>query len=229
MLAEAEEPALLINAFDMDYSWDLYKLMHMIAIGQASADTLEAYYKGQDTLYPADAYRMLFTSNHDENSWNGTEYEQFGAGALTFAVLTATLPGMPLIYNGQESAFNHRLEFFKKDTIDWKDYTLAPFYRKLLALKHIYQPLWNGNWGGRLQRIHTTADTAAFIFMRDKEGDRILVMTNLTDKVINPELKGDNYAGKYKEWFTEKEEEFKGDMVLRLKPWEYRVYVRTGK
>jgi glycosidase len=229
MLAEAEEPALMINAFDMDYSWKLYNIMHEIAIGKKDANAIEAYYEGQDTLYPSDAYRMLFTSNHDENSWNGTEYEKFGAGVLTFAVLTATLPGMPLIYNGQESAYNHRLAFFTKDSIDWKDYSLAPFYRKLLALKHIYQPLWNGNWGGELQRINTSADSSAFIFMREKEGEKIFVLTNLTDQVINPKLEGDKYSGKYKEWFSEEEKTFDKNMTIRLKPWEYRVYVMVHR
>ena len=40
---------------------------------------------------------MTFTSDHDENSWNGTDRELYGDGADAMAVLAATLPGMPLI------------------------------------------------------------------------------------------------------------------------------------
>jgi glycosidase len=168
---------------------------------------------------------MLFTSNHDENSWKGTEFERMGEASICMAVLTATLPGMPLVYSGQESAFNERLKFFEKDTIDWKDYRLEPFYQKLFALKHAYQPLWNGSWGGRLERIPTSADSLVFAFIREKEGDRIFVLTNLTGQVQESKLKGVAFQGKYKEWFTEEEAAFEKGAIVRLKPWEYKVYV----
>ncbi|MCU0371179.1 MAG: alpha-amylase family glycosyl hydrolase, partial [Bacteroidales bacterium] len=226
MLAEAEEPQHHIHAFDMSYAWELHHILNSIAKGEKNANALETYYIKQDTLFPADAYRMAFTSNHDENSWNGTEFERMGASSLTMAVLTATLPGMPLIYSGQESAFNQRLRFFDKDTIEWKDYRLEPFYTKLFTLKHAYQPLWNGSWGGALSRVSTSADTSVFAFTREKEGDRIFVMANLTGEVKECKLKGEDFSGKYKEWFSEEEVMFrKGDMV-RLKPWEYKVYVK---
>ena len=43
---------------------------------------------------------MTFTSDHDENSWNGTDKELYGEGADAMAVLAATLPGMPLVASG---------------------------------------------------------------------------------------------------------------------------------
>jgi glycosidase len=225
MLAEAEDPGLHTRAFDMTYCWELHKLMASIAQGKKNAMDLENYFIKQDTLYSADAYRMMFTSNHDENSWNGTEFEKMGEGSICMAVLTATLPGMPLVYNGQESAFNRRLKFFDKDTIDWKDYRLEPFYRKLFALKHAYQPLWNGSYGGRLERIPTSADSSVFAFIRNKEGDRVFVLANLTGKVQEAELKGNSFEGKYKEWFSEEKAAFEKGASVRLKPWEYKVYV----
>jgi len=226
MLAEAEEPPHHFRAFDMSYAWELHHIMNSIAKGEKNANALEDYFRKQDTLYPTDAYRMAFTSNHDENSWQGTEFERMGAGSVCMAVLTATLPGMPLVYSGQESAFNERLRFFDKDTIIWGDYRLEPFYQKLFALKHSYQPLWNGNWGGKLKRINTTADTAVFAFTRDKEGDRVFVLANLTGEVKEFKLKGDAFAGNYKEWFSEEEMTFKKGDAVRLKPWEYLVYVK---
>lgn len=225
MLAEAEDPLLQIRAFDMTYSWDLFHIMNDIAKGKKNTNDIGAYYVKEDTTYPVDAYRMLFTSNHDENSWNGTEFERMGEGSICMAVLTATLPGMPLVYNGQESAFNKRLRFFDKDTIDWKDYRLEPFYRKLFELKHAYQPLWNGKWGGQLQRINTSADTSVFAFIRQKEGDRVFVLANLSDAVKEFKLEGAEYTGKYKEWFLEEDVVFKKNATVRLKPWEYKVYV----
>jgi cyclomaltodextrinase / maltogenic alpha-amylase / neopullulanase len=226
MLAEAEEPQHHTRAFDMSYGWELHHILNSIAKGEKNANAIEAYYIKQDTLYPADAYRMLFTSNHDENSWQGTEFERMGEASVCMAVLTATLPGMPLVYSGQESAFNKRLRFFEKDTIDWKDYRLEPFYQKLFALKHAYQPLWNGSWGGRMQRVNTSADSLVFAFLREKEGDRLFVIANLQGKVVEISFKGETFVGNYKEWFTEEEASFQKGATIRLKPWEYKVYVK---
>jgi len=217
---------LQIHAFDMTYGWELHHILNEIAKGKQNANAIGTYYEKQDTLYPADAYRMLFTSNHDENSWNGTEFERMGAGSVCMAVLTATLPGMPLIYSGQESAFNKRLRFFDKDTIDWKDYRLDPFYQNLLKLKHSYQPLWNGSWGGKLNRINTSADTSVYVFTREKEGECIFVLANLSGDVKDCKLKGKAFTGTYREWFSEEEKTFKKGSEIRLKPWEYLVYVK---
>ena len=226
MLAEAEGPQFHTRAFDMTYNWELHHIMNSIAKGKKNAKSIDTLYQKLDTLYPADAYRMLFTSNHDENSWQGTEFERMGEASICMAVLTATLPGMPLVYSGQESAFNRRLKFFEKDTIDWKDYRLEPFYQKLFALKHAYQPLWNGTWGGKMVRVNTSLDSVVFAFIREKEGDKLFVVTNLQGQVNEVSLKGDSFAGNYKEWFSEEKASFQKGAVIRLKPWEYRVYIR---
>jgi glycosidase len=225
MLAEAEGPQYQTKAFDMTYSWELHHLLNSIAKGKKNVKALDSLLIKQDTLYPADAYRMLFTSNHDENSWKGTEFERMGEGSICMAVLTATLPGMPLVYSGQESAFNKRLRFFEKDTIDWKDYRLEPFYQKLFALKHAYQPLWNGSWGGKLERVPTSSDSTVFAFIREKEGDRVFVLANLKGNVQEFKLKGTSFTGHYREWFSEEDAVFESGANIRLKPWEYKVYV----
>ena len=54
---------------------------------------------------------MYFTSNHDENSWNGTEFERMGPDYAALFVLAATAQGgMPLLYTGQEAGLNRRLK-----------------------------------------------------------------------------------------------------------------------
>lgn len=114
-LAEADQPFLHKKAFDMSYDWRFHHLMNEIAAGKKHAGDIEKHFAWVDSVYPAGSILMQFTSNHDENSWNGTEFERLDGGAQTFAVLAATVPGMLLIYNGQESAFNRRLKFFEKD------------------------------------------------------------------------------------------------------------------
>ena len=223
MLAEAEE-APLHQAFDMTYTWDLYNVMNKIAKGEKNANDIAKYLLKNDSLYPQNAYRMYFTSNHDENSWNGTEYERLGDGAKTFAVLTATLPGMPLIYTGQEMAFNKRLRFFEKDTIIWKDVKLYGFYKNLLTLKVDNKALWNGEAGGKLTRVNSTNDKAVFAFLRQKDENTVFVILNLTAKPQTVTFKGKNYAGDYKSGISGKPMKFVADTPIQLKPWDYLIF-----
>jgi glycosidase len=104
MLAEDETPEMHDTAFDMTYSWEVYHMMNDIAKGKKTADKMDSVLKKDAAKFPPNAYRMQFTTNHDENSWNGTEYARLGDGAKAFAVMSYTIPGMPLIYSGQESA-----------------------------------------------------------------------------------------------------------------------------
>lgn len=136
MLAEAEG-LRFYQAFDMTYGWKLHHLMNEAAQGKISTGQLMAYARHSDTTYGPGDLRMYFTTNHDENSWNGTVFERLGADHHNFFVLAATLPhGMPLVYSGQEAGLDKRLRFFDKDTISWGQRDgLYQFYHDLLHLK----------------------------------------------------------------------------------------------
>ena len=179
MLAEADTPEMQAHAFDMTYDWTLYHLLIKIARGQADARGLGALYTNPPRRYPAGAYRMTFTSDHDENSWNGTDRELYGQGANAMAVLAATLPGMPLVYSGQEDALDRRLKFFDHDPITWGRFPRAAFYRHLIALKHAQPALTSGMEPGNLELIDT-GDPHLFAFRRIKGGDRVNVVVNLS-------------------------------------------------
>ena len=59
-----------------------------------TAAAIDSLINLQSTQYPADAFLMNMTSNHDLNSWEGTEFERLGIYAPAFAALTYVLPGM---------------------------------------------------------------------------------------------------------------------------------------
>ena len=124
---------------------------------------------------------MNFTANHDSNSWHGSCQEFFGSveAFKAMAVLAATLPGMPLIYGGQEGYFDKRLAFFEKDAITWRSYPLAAFYAELLALKKKHAALGNGQHGGSLQWLpNSNAQVCAF--ERVRGSSRVQVAVNLS-------------------------------------------------
>jgi len=141
-LAEGEEPWLHEVGFDATYSWKLHHLINDIARGKAEESELDEYVKWNEEIYPSDALRLVFTSNHDENSWAGTEFERMGERWAELTEKIWNLPGaQPLIYTAQEMGYNHRFQFFEKDPVQkWEENKYTEFYRNLIHLKHI-QPL----------------------------------------------------------------------------------------
>ena len=155
-LAENNDKAqeLTASAFNMYYGWDLQNTMRKLAKGEISVDDLWSFFEQQDTLIRKEAIRMNFTSNHDENSWNGTEFEWFGEdGAATYAAFTYVIPGMPLIYTGQEYGNHKRLEFFEKDGFERKHAEQFEMYKNLNAMRRDNPALWSPELGAPMTRI----------------------------------------------------------------------------
>ena len=226
MLAEWETPEMHDTAFDMTYSWEFFKLMKEISKGSKTIDQIDSVLAREDTVYNSDAYRMLFTTNHDENSWNGTEYELFGDAAQTFAVLNYLLPGMPLIYSGQETGMKKRLRFFDKDTIGWDGYSLAPFYTALNRIKHNNKALFNGTAGGPLVRVHTDHEKQVYAFTREKEDNKIFAVFNISASPVSVKFYDGHLSGPWKDAFTGTDIPSSWIKEMMLNPWEYKILVR---
>jgi len=169
---------------------------------------------------------MYFTQNHDENSWQGTEYEKMGAAAQTFAVLTFGLKGMPLIYSGQEAANKKRLRFFDKDTIQWNNYPLADFYGKLLNLKRTEPALEAGENGGSFIKVSDNKNENVYAFVRMKEKSKVLFVFNLSSKPQKVKIESPDIAGTAADVFatTSQEIAFKASYSVNLQPWQYQVF-----
>lgn len=179
-LAEGEAPELHEKAFDATYGWELHHLLNDVAQGRKGAVELRDYV-GRDTLrYPREAFRLMFTSNHDENSWAGTEFERMGDAAEAMAVLCFTLPGgQPLIYTGQEVGFDRRFAFFEKDSVDsWEPNRFTAFYRALCTLRHANPALAAGERGGRA--VWLDAPDGVLAFTRTVGSNEVLTAVNLT-------------------------------------------------
>lgn len=226
MLAEDGGHELLENAFDMGYGWDFHHIMNDVVKGKKTANDMEAFFTKIDTVFPADSYLMNFITNHDENSWNGTIEERMGEGGKAFAVLTFTMPGMPLIYSGQEAGMNKRLKFFEKDEIDWSNMELASFYKELIALKKNNKALQNGVKGGKLVRINSDQNEKIFAFSREAEGNKVIVILNLSKEPVKATLEMDANAGNYACYKDGNKHDLAAKLAVDMKAWEYRVYVK---
>jgi glycosidase len=225
MLAEWETPEIHL-VFDMTYDWTLHRIMNGIAKKEKTVDDLISHLRKDEEEYPANAFRMQFTSNHDENSWNGTEFERLGDGAEAFAVLTCLIPGMPLIYTGQEAGNNKRLRFFDKDTVEWKEHKMFDIYSKLFQLKKDNKTLYNGIKSGDLIILENPDKKNIFSFSNNSGDDKVIAIFNLSDSIKEFEIDSETLQGSYKNFFTGMTETFSSKETFKFKPWEYRVYVK---
>ncbi|MBQ6583985.1 MAG: DUF3459 domain-containing protein [Alistipes sp.] len=185
-LAEGENTELHNNSFDASYAWELHHLLNAIARSEKGVNELKEYIAKDAAAHPAEAFRLMFTSNHDENSWAGTEFERMGDAAKVMAVLTFTLPnGQPLIYTGQEMGWNKRFEFFEKDHIPaWEANEYAEFYKSLTTLRHNNPALAAGERGGKIEYIDAVPE-GVFAFRRAVEGNSVTVYANLTKEAVS--------------------------------------------
>ncbi len=225
MLAEAEQPEHHDSAFDMSYSWWLLHGMNQIASGEKPVTELDTILKWEKKNFPEGSVKMRFTTNHDENSWNGTVYERYGEGNLCFSVLCYTLPGMPLLYSGQEAGLDHRLSFFEKDSIDWSIIIYEDFYKSLNKLKKDNQALWNGTYGGDFKIINSSKKSPVFAFTRTKNNNQLLIILNLSDNIATAKLKMKDKNAEYKEYFSGQEFSSKQLKDIELQAWDYLVLI----
>lgn len=227
MLAEDEDNVKLCNkAFDMNYAWKMHSLMAKVAVAEAKPIEIIKLQRTTDSLYPKDAIKMNFVTNHDENSWNGTVEEKFDGGAMAFTVLTFTLPGMPLMYSGQEVGLNKRLKFFEKDTIDWKNNPdLTEFVKKLTKLRHTHEVIWSPPFGGNFKAIKFTGPDHVLSFVRILGKEKMLVLINMSRVPVTIKMIDKEASGNFTEYFTMKSVSLGFGSRVNLPPWGYQVLI----
>jgi glycosidase len=144
------------------------------------------------------------------------------------AVLSSTIMGMPLIYNGQETSLDRRLQFFEKDSIVWDKMDLVDFYTTLNDLHHRNQALWNGEYGGFPNIISPKNEQNVLAYVREKNGDKVLVIINLSSEERTFKIKNKSIKGNYSELFTKESLNLKTKLSGSIAPWSYKVYHITA-
>ena len=213
------------EAFDASYSWTWMHRSRAFYQDHLPVDSLLTVIKNYDDLGDS-TMRAWFTSNHDENSWNGTEYEKYGEMARALAVFSCTWNGIPLLYSGQELPNLKRIEFFEKDTIAWTGTNaLHDFYRVLLNLKSKHPALRGGDPQVQTFRLRTTAPKNVFAYLRKNGEKEVLVVLNLSaEKDLHFDITDPQVKGLYKNVFSAALNDFTTEKSFEMQPWEYLVY-----
>ena len=230
MLAEAEEDNLFDRAFNMSYQWNIHHMMCDIAKGARRVWDLRNAIHSERARYPREAMRMSFTSNHDENSWSGSEQARFGSALEVMTAMTFLMPStMPLIYTGQEVGYNHSFEFFERDAIPAEAYVenrTTELYRRLTSLKHKEQALAAGERGGEMIEIENNAKDCMMTFVREVDGSRVVAIVNLSPYTIHADFRTGIYAGKYYDALTGERVLLDDHVERDIAPWQYQILVK---
>ena len=204
MLAENEDTAQLTNAFDANYGWTFKDKFNSIASNRTGFAGLDWLVTERIANNPSGTTQLMFITNHDENSWNGTEYERLGSLVKMMTVLYFTLPGVPLVYTGQEISMNRALAFFDKDPVDWNSGKDNVLLRKMISLKRNSSALNVGANAGHYERI-ATGNSQVYAFARTSvsgPANRVVVVANSSALAQTVVIPMGSKAASYREALT---------------------------
>lgn len=231
MLAEWQQRDLHHKAFDATYAWAWKEAAQRIAKGQSDAGDLRGYLSEQISTWPLDAYRMLYTENHDQNAWDGSTREIYGNAYPAMLTLSFVTEGIPLIHNGQEVGNQNQLEFFERDPIAWGDYQHpdGDLIKQLIDLKTANQALHNGAAGGRVIPVSTDNPGQILSFAREKDGNRVLVLFNLSSTAASFSVTDGPAEGAWSDAFTGTGVDINFGVETTLAPWQGKILIINKK
>ena len=185
MLSEGTMPEHHVEAFDITYSWNVYDVLGKVIDGTAPATIVARLLQNESYQFPRGSLRLRFNSNHDKNYWDAPAVVKYGPeGAKATALLTMTLPGVPLIYNGEEVGNDRRLDLFDKTPIDWtKHPDFREFYTDICSARMRHRALRDG----RFAPLGNSDSLKVVSFERRDSSDRVVTVINLSKEKQNVE------------------------------------------
>lgn len=224
MLAEWEQRDLHARAFDATYGWGWKEAMQRAVKEGGGAGPIRGYYAGQAETWPRAAMRMVYTDNHDQNSWDGVAAEIYGPAYELAIALSFVGAGMPLIYNGQEADLDRQLAFFERDPITWRRGRHEELFRRLAALKADMPALWNGRHGAPMVEVPNSAASDVYSFQRGEQGRRVFAVFNVSPRAQQVTFERARHHGRYVDALTGEAVTFAGGEVLAPEPWAFRIF-----
>ncbi len=220
LLAEWESPLLHRRAFHASYDWSLYELMLRVARGQWSPEQLPEWVNLKSRTYPARAQFLRFLENHDKPR----AVKVFGKNRLNvFLDFLFSLPGLPLIYNGQEIGCARDCSLFDKDTIDWEqgDEHLRRKIQTLIRLRKERPALRAKNLRPMLVKAERTV-----AYFKQSGKDRLLVVLNFSDRAARVRRAEIPEAGELMPLLSDSKEHSDGEIILP--PWSGEYFALGG-
>lgn len=225
-LAESEEISYH-EVFDATFTWEWMHSTEDFYKQHLDISSLYQVLAKYNTAFPETAHRMYFTSNHDENTWNGTGQEKYGNMLKCLVVFSCTCNGIPMIYSGEEMPNLKRLQFFEKDTIAWTGtYQLHDLYKTLLTLRKSNPALRSADAAVSTFHIITEGGKNIMAFLRKNDLYEVLVFLNLSNEITGFTIKDQLINNVYLDVFNRSENYLQPGTFIKMQPWDYLVYER---
>ena len=202
--------------------------MNDVAQQKCRVDRIREYLYADRKHVPAWALRLMFTSNHDENSWSGSEFVRLGPAVRVMTALTFLLPqSLPLVYTGQEFGYDHSFAFFDRDPLPaCEPNETTEFYRRLIALRHDAPALASGERGGSFVEIRNNAEDCLLTFVRETPENRVVALLNVSPYEVHADFDTGIYAGGYADALTGERVQLCSHVDERMSGWSFRILTR---
>lgn len=224
MLSEGSLPEHHLKAFDLTYSWNIYDALGPLVQMKRPVALLDQILKNERLQFPAGSLRMRFTTNHDKNAWDSPAVARYGADGLRLStVLVNTLPGVPMIYTGEEVANDKKLSLFEKVDVDWtRPRDVGKIYQQLFLFRKQHPSLVRGD----MVRVATSNEDVVYAFWRVAGDDRVLVVLNFGAEPRTVRLVPEEFSGRYREAFSGAVLDLTSAAEVSLGPSGYAIYVK---
>lgn len=179
MLAEGDKPEDHHVGFDLTYDWWSYKQLGRLSQGTLAGSSLQHLLGDEALDYPLGSLRMRFVSNHDLNAWHVPAARRYRRSMKAAYVLTFVLPGVPMVYTGDEVASEARLDLFERVEVDYSrdESNMRAHIAALSKLRAEHVALRRGalRWYAIEQRDEILA------LERTHQHESVFVLVNLSD------------------------------------------------
>ncbi|WP_018995596.1 alpha-amylase family glycosyl hydrolase [Hirschia maritima] len=227
MLAEYDQRDVLAKAFDASYSWAWKNTVQSVTLQGDDASSFMWYYFENEGIWPRDGYRLLYTSNHDQNSWDEAAPVLYGDAYRNVVVMSFVSEGIPMIYNGQEAYNEKMLEFFERDPIEWREHEISDLFKRLISLKKENTALHNGAAGARMIAISHDNPKQIFAFRRGDKNSNIISVFNMSSEAAVVSLTDESISGTFTDVFSGEEVEISSDTSWEMAAWSHKILVKN--
>ncbi len=190
MLAESDSPTMYDDGFDMTYGWYMYSVLKNVWKGDSTTTAVQRCLQNEATKFPGNYKPVRFITNHDEDSWDDVPEMKFinRNGAKAAFVTMITLPGVPLLYDGQEVGYPTKINLFEKYTLDWSaNIDLQQWYQSVVKFYDHSDVLKKG----RLDEFFVE-NPHVLIYQRKLLGiDPLWIIVNSSDTVVIAKIPGE--------------------------------------
>jgi glycosidase len=182
---DAQNAPFFVNSLSATRNDSLLTDIESIDAGLSTKTQYDTLLTRQNSKFTPPVIALNHLSSYGTMLKLQTETARFGAALGSAAALSFTLPGAPMIFQGQEVGSIKALKPFDADFIVWPKTlpTVYSTYVKLIKLKKLNEALFNENFGASAESLVTTSPSL-FAFKRVKNKSTVIVVVNLSKKAL---------------------------------------------